>query len=345
MAQRFKPMLRQDTLMIRSVCIAIFSLIVLGLAQNSVHAHGGVVEEEDLCVIKVNYLRGHFKIYQPLIDGHREYCEDLPNATETVFVMEYLHDSLGEAAVDFRVIHDVTGKGRFARWEDVDEIQNLDAVTVFYHAPTVDPDLLTVIHEFTEDGDYIGIVTANVDGDEKIYRAVFPFEVGYTGPGYWPLFIVLLLAIQIQYFFMSGRVRRWREKRQGTGAAINAALLMFILTTSDVWADQSEWISERGIYTVSFQSSLDPIKINKMHTWVLQVSTSGDSVLGAEFVIVGGMPKHDHGLATVPRVAEELGEGKYRLDGMRFHMNGYWEIVIEIEADGKTDTVIVTLTL
>ena len=132
---------------------------------------------------------------------------------------------------------------------------------------------------------------------------------------------------------------------QGTGAAINAALLMFILTTSDVWADQSEWISERGIYTVSFQSSLDPIKTNKMHTWVLQVSTSGDPVLGAEFVIVGGMPKHDHGLATVPRVAEELGEGKYRLDGMRFHMNGYWEIVIEIEADGKTDTVIVTLTL
>ena len=65
------------------------------------YGHGGVVEEDDICIIKVNYLRGHFKIYQPLIDGHKEYCEDLPNATESVFIMEYLHDGLRDAAVDF----------------------------------------------------------------------------------------------------------------------------------------------------------------------------------------------------------------------------------------------------
>ena len=77
-------------------------LLLLIFLANSALGHGGVVEEEDLCVIKVNYLRGHFKIYQPLIDGHEEYCEDLPNATESIFVMEYLHDSLREATVDFR---------------------------------------------------------------------------------------------------------------------------------------------------------------------------------------------------------------------------------------------------
>jgi len=333
----------QDTSMTRSAFVALLGLIALGLAQNFAHAHGGVVEEEDLCVIKVNYLRGHFKIYQPLIDGHEEYCEDLPNATETVFVMEYLHESLGAAAVDFRVIHDVTGKGRFARWEDVAEIADLDAATVFYHEPTVDPDLLTVIHEFTGEGDYIGIVTANVDGEEKIYRAVFPFEVGYTGVGYWPLFIVLLVAIQVQYFVMSGRFRRWRERRLATAASI--ALLMLVLLAPNVWAEQNEWLSERGVYTVSFESSLDPIEVNQMHSWVLQIMTEGDPVLNAELVIVGGMPEHDHGLATVPRVTEELGDGKYLLDGLRFHMNGYWEISIEIKADGKTDTVVVALTL
>jgi len=331
--------------MIRSAFLAAASLIALGFLQNSAQAHGGVVEEEDLCVIKVNYLRGHFKIYQPQITGHEEYCEDLPNATETVFVMEYLHESLGEAAVDFRIIHDVTGKGRFARWEDVAEIEDLDAATVFYHGAGVDPDLLSVIYDFTEEGDYIGIVTANVDGDEKVYRAVFPFEVGFTGFGYWPFFIVVLLAIQFQYFFMSGRFKRWRERRRPVVAAISAMSLILIFFSPNVPAGQNEWLSERGIYTVSFDSSLDPIEINQMHTWVLSITSEGDPVLGAEFVIVGGMPKHDHGLATVPRVTEELGEGKYRLDGMRFHMNGYWEILIEIKADGKTDTVVVALTL
>ena len=70
----------------------VLTLALVGLAlahAPQAFAHGGVVEEDDLCVIKVSYLRGHFKIYQPLIDGHKEYCEDLPNATESVFVMEY----------------------------------------------------------------------------------------------------------------------------------------------------------------------------------------------------------------------------------------------------------------
>jgi hypothetical protein len=305
-------------------------------------AHGGVVEEDDLCVIKVNYLRGHFKIYQPLIDGHQEYCEDLPNATETVFVMEYLHDSLADAAVDFRIIRDVTGKGRFARWEDVAEISDLDSATVFYRQPVVDPDLLTVVHDFEEEGDFIGIVTANVDGDEKIYRAVFPFEVGFTGFGYWPFFILLLIAIQVQYLIMSGKLKRWRQ-----GGSLVALLLVTPLLWSGeaVAESQTEWQSTRGVYTLTVTSSLEPIEINQMHNWIVHITSNGEPVSKATLAITGGMPAHDHGMPTRPRVTEELGDGKYRLGGMRFHMQGDWEISIEIEAAGKTDTVVVMLTL
>ena len=74
--------------------------------------------------------------------------------------------------------------------------------------------------------------------------------------------------------------------------------------------------------------------------------TAGDKpVVGATVSVVGGMPAHDHGLPTRPRITEDLGEGSYRLEGMRFHMNGDWEVSIEIEADGKTDTVVITLRL
>jgi len=323
--------------MIRFLASIIAALLVFQVSQ-TVFAHGGVVEEEDLCVIKVNYLRGHFKIYQPLVDGHREYCEDLPNATESVFVMEYLHDSLAEAAVDFRIIRDVTGKGRFARWEDVADIDDIESATLFYREPTVDPDVLTVIYDFKEEGDFIGIVTANVDGDEQIYRAVFPFEVGYTGLGYWPFFIVVLIAIQFQYFVMSGRFKRWRESRAGL-----VLLLFVLLPANDTLAD--EWVSERGIYTVSFESSIEPIAINQIHDWTLSISTDGDSVTGAALIISGGMPEHDHGMPTRPRMTAELGEGKYVIEGMRFHMNGLWEVTIEISANGRRDTVVITLSL
>lgn len=178
------------------------------------HGHGGVVEEEDICVIKISYLKAHFKIYQPLIDGHDEYCEDLPNATESIFVMEYLHDELQRVPIDFRIIRDVTGKGRFARWEDVAAIEDLDSVTVFYQQPAIEPDVFTVIYQFEEEGEFIGVVTASPPADERSHIAVFPFEVGFTGFGYWPYIVLAVVLMQLQYLFMSGRIAAWRANRR-----------------------------------------------------------------------------------------------------------------------------------
>lgn len=196
-------------------------LLAVMLPLQQAKAHGGVVEEGDLCVIKISYLKAHFKIYQPLTDGHDEYCEDLPNATETVFVMEYLHDELTRVPIDFRIIRDVTGKGRFARWEDVAAIDDLNSATVFYQEPLIEPDVFTVLYEFKEEGDYIGIVTAKHDSNERQHIVVFPFEVGFTGFGYWPLIIGLLLLVQLQYFVMSGGFARWRTQRRITKPALS----------------------------------------------------------------------------------------------------------------------------
>ena len=189
----------------------LFVSMLLTASWQPAAAHGGVVEEEDLCVITISYLKAHFKIYQPLTDGHEEYCEDLPNATESIFVMEYLHDELARVPIDFRIIHDVTGKGRFARWEDVAAIADLDSVTVLYQPPTIEPDVFTVLYDFTEEGEYIGVITAAPSSGDRQHIAVFPFEVGYTDYGYWPLIVGVLLLIQFQYWLMSGRLARWRK--------------------------------------------------------------------------------------------------------------------------------------
>jgi hypothetical protein len=311
-------------------------LILFACVSQQAFAHGGVVEEEDLCVIKINYLKGHFKIYQPRIDGHKEYCEDLPNATESVFVMEYMHEGLGQVPVDFRIIRDVTGKGRFARWEDVAAIGDLDAVTEFYKAPVVEPDVFTVIHEFDTEGDYIGIVTADVADTDRIYRAVFPFEVGYTGLGYWPLIFAMIIVLQAGYFFMSGRYRRWREARRKSPLTVVPVLLL-VAVLPDV---------ATAAWSVDYESSLKPIPINRMHSWEIVVrDDDGKPVTGAEISVEGGMPVHDHGLPTRPRVTEELGDGRYLLEGLRFHMAGEWEIVLTIKADGKTRIVVIPLRL
>ena len=74
------------------------------LFAGAVFGHGGVVMEEDLCVINIGFYRAHFTVYQPQTSANEEFCEDLPDAGETIFVLDYLHDSMKRVPVDFRII-------------------------------------------------------------------------------------------------------------------------------------------------------------------------------------------------------------------------------------------------
>lgn len=311
-----------------TICLA-----TVFLQQNAL-AHGGVVEEDDLCVIKVNYLRAHFKIYQPRTTGHEQFCEDLPAATESIFVMEYQHDSLSEMLVDFRIVRDVTGKGRFARIEDIVAIDDLDSATVFYRPAVIEPDVYAINYEFAEEGNFIGIVSARNLQTSEEYAAVFPFEVGFTGLGYWPFFIGLLVVLQLQYLIMSGRLKRWFS-----GSTTTAVLFVFFVLMQSPTVFAAD-------YVVTWTTPEGSPVINRMHSWVLHIETQeGLEVEGAVVDVEGGMPKHDHGLPTKPRVTKELGDGNYKLDGMRFHMAGYWEIVVSITTDAGTSTVTIPLQL
>ncbi len=302
-------------------------------------AHGGVVDDGDLCVINIGYLRAHFKIYVPQERQHQDYCEDIPVRGESVFVMEYQHEGLSEAEIDFRIIRNVTGKGRFANIEDVTAIEDLESVTLRYESPKVVPDVFTMLQSFNEDGEFIGIVSARQMDTQKVYTAVFPFEVGYTGIGYWPWALGAVVALQLGYWFMS------RRARQATSMA--TLLLAGALLTPDVnAADDETWASDAGHFRVSFHSELQPLVINRIHTWILHVEDSdGNAIADANITVTGGMPEHNHGLPTVPQVTATLEGGNFKVEGMRFHMRGYWEIRVSIDVGGKRDSVMIPLQL
>lgn len=98
--------------------------------------------------------------------------------------------------------------------------------------------------------------------------------------------------------------------------------------------------SENGHFTVGAVSRLDPVVINETHAWTLHIETAdGNPVTDAEIAIDGGMPEHDHGFPTAPRVTEDLGDGDYLLEGMRFNMGGVWVLTLEISSGGQSDTV------
>ncbi|OFE13531.1 hypothetical protein PHACT_10600 [Pseudohongiella acticola] len=97
---------------------------------------------------------------------------------------------------------------------------------------------------------------------------------------------------------------------------------------------------------VHMQSELDPLVINQMHSWIIRVEDAqGNPVSDADIRVDGGMPEHNHGLATRPQITANLGEGDYRLEGVRFHMNGEWELRLQIDHAGVTYQTALTLTL
>lgn len=123
-------------------------------------------------------------------------------------------------------------------------------------------------------------------------------------------------------------------------------VLGFVLSGTAHGAEDSYWLSDRQIYKLVYTSALEPPEINRIHEWLLHIETvNGEVVENAEVTVDGGMPLHNHGLPTRPRVTEYLGNGNYRVEGVRFHMHGQWEISITIKADDIADSVTIALQL
>ena len=99
-------------------------------------------------------------------------------------------------------------------------------------------------------------------------------------------------------------------------------------------------LTEHGHYQVSYEPSLDTIPINELHAWTLHVATpDGEPVDDATIAIDGDMPQHGHGLPTRPQVTENLGGGRYLVEGVKFQMGGWWVMDFAITAGGHTDQV------
>jgi len=188
----------------------VFIIVSFVILNSDTFSHGGVFLEDDQCVIQIGFFKAHFTVYQPRKYSNKEFCEDLPSTSETLFVLDYLHDSLKLMPVDFRIIKNVTGLGRSTRWKDIVKLNNIDEQTVHYQPATIAQNgSFTVEHQFVSNGNYIGIITTQKQASDKTYRAVFPFKVGASKIGYLPLFLLLILLVEIYYLYSNGTLLRW----------------------------------------------------------------------------------------------------------------------------------------
>lgn len=108
----------------------------------------------------------------------------------------------------------------------------------------------------------------------------------------------------------------------------------------------TEHLSEKGLYRVSWSSDPATPPLNQIHTWTIHVETAdGQAVDNAEISVDGGMPDMGHGLPTSPQVTQNLGNGDYLVEGMKFQMLGWWDVRLNINANGQNDNITFNLIL
>lgn len=105
----------------------------------------------------------------------------------------------------------------------------------------------------------------------------------------------------------------------------------------------------RGSANGSFQATIEDSaafrKGRMLKPVIVRVTDAGGSALDAlELKIDGGMPQHGHGLPTRPRVARQLGNGRYQIEGLKFNMGGWWELKL-ISTGAPRDSVVFNLSL
>ncbi len=56
------------------------------------------------------------------------------------------------------------------------------------------------------------------------------------------------------------------------------------------------------------------------------------------------MPEHRHGMNYRPSL-KPLGDGRWRIEGLMFHMPGRWELQLDVRANGHAERLLDTIML
>jgi hypothetical protein len=127
--------------------------------------------------------------------------------------------------------------------------------------------------------------------------------------------------------------------------ALSLVLTLCSVNAADVRLPDLSGVTDQG-FKIEIYSELSPLRINTIHSWHIRVLDRDGEILELEELnVFGGMPEHDHGLPTQPEVTMRLYNGDYLLEGVRFHMQGHWELQIEFQYAGVDDTAIIDFEL
>ena len=97
---------------------------------------------------------------------------------------------------------------------------------------------------------------------------------------------------------------------------------------------------QQGAVQATWQIDAAPITVGRHFAIEVQLCPA-DATLAR---VDATMPEHKHGMNYRPSV-KATGAGRWRAEGLMFHMPGRWELRLDVQAGGRTETLVDTITL
>jgi hypothetical protein len=86
---------------------------------------------------------------------------------------------------------------------------------------------------------------------------------------------------------------------------------------------------------VAWQVDGEPITLGRHFALRLTVCPAGARLVKVD----AGMPEHRHGMNYRPSLLP-LGDGRWRADGLLFHMSGRWALSFDVEVAGRRERLV-----
>ena len=120
------------------------------------------------------------------------------------------------------------------------------------------------------------------------------------------------------------------------------ALVLSLVLAWPAWADcpldlgrGTGWVVFSDHYMIAFRPEPMRIEVGEPFALLFNICTKDGNP--AELVAVEAtMPEHKHGMNYRPTIVA-AGDGRYRAEGMVFHMPGRWEVAMDVRAGEESE--------
>jgi hypothetical protein len=122
----------------------------------------------------------------------------------------------------------------------------------------------------------------------------------------------------------------WSASRGFAAAAVLGALTPAVVACPLPAAQAGEQRLGQGAVQLAWTTEPDRLAVGRPFALSVQLCPIGAKLLRVDAT----MPEHRHGMNYRPSV-KALGDGRWRAEGLLWHMAGRWELAVEVENGGE----------